>query len=178
MTDSVAEKRNTVCSPRRAHHVFQSLSARKGCQREGPSSRLPGGTHLQRGHGVRNQYHFHFSALANVRRCQKGGFIRDAATHGVALLFPDTSPRGAGIEGEDDDWEFGTGDVTPLSKSPTSRTDGGESRRRVLPQRDESQICTALQHAHACHPRASPGHRGRWHTHRTSSPLRPSTSHS
>jgi S-formylglutathione hydrolase len=24
-------------------------------------------------------------------------------------LFPDTSPRGAGIEGEDADWDFGTG---------------------------------------------------------------------
>jgi hypothetical protein len=40
---------------------------------------------------------------------QKGGFFRDAAQHGIALLFPDTSPRGAGIEGEDDDWDFGTG---------------------------------------------------------------------
>ena len=43
------------------------------------------------------------------RRCQKGGFTRDAAQRGIALLFPDTSPRGAGIEGEDDDWDFGTG---------------------------------------------------------------------
>lgn len=25
------------------------------------------------------------------------------------MVFPDTSPRGAGIEGEDDDWDFGTG---------------------------------------------------------------------
>lgn len=28
---------------------------------------------------------------------------------GIALVFPDTSPRGAGIEGEDADWDFGTG---------------------------------------------------------------------
>ena len=35
--------------------------------------------------------------------------MRDAAEEGIALLFPDTSPRGAGIEGEDVDWEFGTG---------------------------------------------------------------------
>lgn len=28
---------------------------------------------------------------------------------GIALVFPDTSPRGAGIEGEDKDWDFGTG---------------------------------------------------------------------
>ncbi|EJD51787.1 carbohydrate esterase family 1 protein [Auricularia subglabra TFB-10046 SS5] len=39
----------------------------------------------------------------------KGGFLRDAAEAGVALIFPDTSPRGAGVEGEDDDWQFGTG---------------------------------------------------------------------
>ncbi|GBE77809.1 carbohydrate esterase family 1 protein [Sparassis latifolia] len=40
---------------------------------------------------------------------QKGGFLGDAAKEGIALLFPDTSPRGAGVEGEDDDWDFGTG---------------------------------------------------------------------
>lgn len=40
---------------------------------------------------------------------QKGGFFRDAAKEGIALLFPDTSPRGAGIEGEDESWDFGTG---------------------------------------------------------------------
>jgi S-formylglutathione hydrolase len=42
-------------------------------------------------------------------RAQKGGFMRDAAAQGIALLFPDTSPRGAGIEGEEVDWDFGTG---------------------------------------------------------------------
>ncbi|KIK70789.1 carbohydrate esterase family 1 protein [Collybiopsis luxurians FD-317 M1] len=40
---------------------------------------------------------------------QKGAFLGPAASQGIALLFPDTSPRGAGIEGEDDDWDFGTG---------------------------------------------------------------------
>ncbi|KAF8642000.1 hypothetical protein AX16_009722 [Volvariella volvacea WC 439] len=40
---------------------------------------------------------------------QKGGFLSVAATQGLAILFPDTSPRGAGIAGEDDDWDFGTG---------------------------------------------------------------------
>jgi S-formylglutathione hydrolase len=40
---------------------------------------------------------------------QKGGFMRDAASEGIAIVFPDTSPRGAGIEGEDKDWDFGTG---------------------------------------------------------------------
>ncbi|KAF8213252.1 carbohydrate esterase family 1 protein [Mycena galopus ATCC 62051] len=40
---------------------------------------------------------------------QKGAFFGPAAAKGIALLFPDTSPRGAGIEGEDTDWDFGTG---------------------------------------------------------------------
>jgi S-formylglutathione hydrolase len=42
-------------------------------------------------------------------RPQKGGFFGPASSEGIAILFPDTSPRGAGIEGEDDDWDFGTG---------------------------------------------------------------------
>lgn len=42
-------------------------------------------------------------------RAQKGGFFAPASAQGIALIFPDTSPRGAGIEGEDTDWDFGTG---------------------------------------------------------------------
>jgi S-formylglutathione hydrolase len=40
---------------------------------------------------------------------QKGSFLGPAAKEDIAILFTDTSPRGAGIEGEDDDWDFGTG---------------------------------------------------------------------
>ena len=36
--------------------------------------------------------------------------MRDAASEEIAILFPDTSPRGAGIDGEDADWDFGTGE--------------------------------------------------------------------
>src|SRR5690606_23104440 len=39
----------------------------------------------------------------------KGGAQRFAAHHGLMLVAPDTSPRGAGIAGEDEDWDFGTG---------------------------------------------------------------------
>lgn len=39
----------------------------------------------------------------------KSGILRFAAEHGLAVVFPDTSPRGAGIPGEDEDWDFGTG---------------------------------------------------------------------
>jgi len=40
---------------------------------------------------------------------QKGSFFGVASAQGIAILFPDTSPRGADILGEDDDWDFGTG---------------------------------------------------------------------
>ncbi|KAJ3808768.1 carbohydrate esterase family 1 protein [Lentinula aff. lateritia] len=40
---------------------------------------------------------------------QKGSFLGPASSQGIAILFPDTSPRGAGIEGEDANWDFGTG---------------------------------------------------------------------
>jgi len=39
----------------------------------------------------------------------KAGAQRLAADLGLMLVMPDTSPRGAGIEGEDVDWDFGTG---------------------------------------------------------------------
>src|SRR5215204_2372218 len=39
----------------------------------------------------------------------KGGAQRVAAQLGIALLMPDTSPRGAGVETEADDWDFGVG---------------------------------------------------------------------
>jgi S-formylglutathione hydrolase len=38
----------------------------------------------------------------------KAGAQAHAAAHGLALVMPDTSPRGAGIPGEDDDWDFGS----------------------------------------------------------------------
>lgn len=39
----------------------------------------------------------------------KSGFQRYASEQGMIVVGPDTSPRGCGIEGEDDDWDFGTG---------------------------------------------------------------------
>ena len=39
----------------------------------------------------------------------KGGAQQFAAKHGIILVAPDTSPRGAGIAGEEDNWDFGTG---------------------------------------------------------------------
>lgn len=39
----------------------------------------------------------------------KGGAQRVAAELGLALIAPDTSPRGAGVAGESDSWDFGVG---------------------------------------------------------------------
>lgn len=37
----------------------------------------------------------------------KAGAQRFAAQHGLALIAPDTSPRGANVPGESDNWDFG-----------------------------------------------------------------------
>ena len=39
----------------------------------------------------------------------KGGAYEHAAKEGLVLVAPDTSPRDAGIPGEDDSWDMGTG---------------------------------------------------------------------
>lgn len=40
---------------------------------------------------------------------EKSFFQYFASKYGFAIVFPDTSPRGANIQGEDDSWDFGTG---------------------------------------------------------------------
>ena len=56
----------------------------------------------------------------------KAGAPRVAAAKGIALVCPDTSPRGANIEGEDESWDFGTGPrrTTPwfMSASACAKT--------------------------------------------------------
>eukprot|EP00189_Rhodosorus_marinus_P003622 CAMPEP_0113969280 /NCGR_PEP_ID=MMETSP0011_2-20120614/10184_1 /TAXON_ID=101924 /ORGANISM="Rhodosorus marinus" /LENGTH=286 /DNA_ID=CAMNT_0000982829 /DNA_START=166 /DNA_END=1026 /DNA_ORIENTATION=+ /assembly_acc=CAM_ASM_000156 len=41
--------------------------------------------------------------------CQKAGAFSTAAKHKVALILPDTSPRGTDIPGEHDSYDFGSG---------------------------------------------------------------------
>ena len=40
---------------------------------------------------------------------QKAGAQRAAAEHSIAIVCPDTSPRGTDLPGEHDDWDFGSG---------------------------------------------------------------------
>ncbi len=39
----------------------------------------------------------------------KSNAQRKASEHGIALVTCDTSPRGLNIDGEEEDWDFGTG---------------------------------------------------------------------
>lgn len=42
--------------------------------------------------------------------CSEKGFLQaHAAKHDLAIVYPDTSPRGANIAGEDDSYDFGSG---------------------------------------------------------------------
>jgi len=41
--------------------------------------------------------------------CTKAGAFGAANKEGVVLVMPDTSPRGAGVAGEDSSWDIGTG---------------------------------------------------------------------
>ena len=53
----------------------------------------------------------------------KAGAQRYAAEHGLMVIAPDTSPRGANIEGEDDSYDFGSGAgfYVDASQSPWSQ---------------------------------------------------------
>jgi S-formylglutathione hydrolase len=53
----------------------------------------------------------------------KAGAQRVAAELGLALLMPDTSPRGAGLDGEAESWDFGVGASFYLdaTRAPWSR---------------------------------------------------------
>ena len=70
----------------------------------------------------------------------KAGAQRFAAEAGLALVAPDTSPRGAGIPGETDDWDFGEGACFYLdaTRAPWSRHYRTESwmMRELLPLLD------------------------------------------
>ena len=53
---------------------------------------------------------------------EKGFFQHKASEKGIAVLYPDTSPRGLGIPGEDDSYDFGSaaGFYVDATKEPWS----------------------------------------------------------
>lgn len=66
---------------------------------------------LPSGDDVKTPYIVYLSGLTctDENVCQKSGVFKKLAELKVAFVAPDTSPRGAQIEGEDDSWDFGTG---------------------------------------------------------------------
>lgn len=54
---------------------------------------------------------FYLSGLTctDLNAVEKSGAQRTAASLGLALVFPDTSPRSLGVPGEAESWDFGVG---------------------------------------------------------------------
>jgi S-formylglutathione hydrolase len=68
---------------------------------------------------------------------EKGFFNASAAHQGVAILYPDTSPRGLQIKGEDDSWDFGSGASFYLNATKEPYSDGYQMETYItkeLPQ--------------------------------------------
>ncbi|KAA8646983.1 hypothetical protein EYZ11_000099 [Aspergillus tanneri] len=55
---------------------------------------------------------------------EKGFFQHGASKKGIAVLYPDTSPRGLDIPGENDSWDFGTGAGFYVDATKTPYHDG------------------------------------------------------
>ena len=66
---------------------------------------------LPSGDDVKTPYIVYLSGLTctDENVCQKSGVFKKLAELKVAFVAPDTSPRGAQIEGEGDSWDFGIG---------------------------------------------------------------------
>ena len=60
-------------------------------------------------HAVPVVYYLSGLTCTDDNAVQKGGAFKAAAEKGVMFVFPDTSPRGAGVAGEDESWDLGTG---------------------------------------------------------------------
>jgi S-formylglutathione hydrolase len=71
----------------------------------------PGAESQQDGQGRRLPVMFYLAGLTCTEETfmTKAGAQRVAAELGMILVAPDTSPRGAGVPGEADSWDFGVG---------------------------------------------------------------------
>ena len=60
-------------------------------------------------HAVPVVYYLSGLTCTDDNAVQKGGAFRACADQGIMMVFPDTSPRGADVPGEDDAYDLGTG---------------------------------------------------------------------
>jgi len=85
---------------------------------------------------------------------QKAGALKHAASLGLAIVCPDTSPRGLGLPGEDDSYDFGTGagfylNATEAPWAPHYRM--YDYVTKELPQRVEAELPVSDQRAVSGH---------------------------
>lgn len=77
----------------------------------------------------------------------KAGAQRYAAEHGIAIVAPDTSPRGLDLPGEHDHWDFGSGAgfyVNSTQEPWSHHYNMYEYVTAELPRRLEKEFCGAL----------------------------------
>ncbi len=74
----------------------------------------------------------------------KAGALRLAAELGLIVVAPDTSPRGLGLPGEDDNWDFGTGAGAVRRERAVSSAPVHESKERLIPCCRYANRCQAV----------------------------------
>jgi len=83
--------------------VFKHHSETLGCS-------MNFGVYLPPGDGPCPVIYYLSGLTCSEKNCiEKGQFQQKAAELGIAVVLPDTSPRGLDIPGENDSWDFGTG---------------------------------------------------------------------
>ncbi|WP_169566093.1 S-formylglutathione hydrolase [Sneathiella limimaris] len=85
--------------------VYKHPSRETGCDMEF-SVFLPSAAKSQK---VPVLYYLSGLTCTQENATTKAGFQKYAELHSIAIVCPDTSPRGLGYAGEDDDYDFGTG---------------------------------------------------------------------
>ncbi|WP_025899955.1 S-formylglutathione hydrolase [Sneathiella glossodoripedis] len=85
--------------------VYKHASKSTGCQMEF-SLFMPS---RSKAHPVPVLYYLSGLTCTQENATTKAGFQRIAEQLNIAVVCPDTSPRGLGYEGEDDSYDFGTG---------------------------------------------------------------------
>lgn len=88
---------------------FKHASATLGCDTTFTIFFPPGAEEASGGAKVPVLYYLSGLTCTDENVTQKGGAQKPCAAHGIAFVAPDTSPRGLGVPGEADAWDFGVG---------------------------------------------------------------------
>jgi len=85
--------------------VYRHQSSKTSCEMEFSVFMPPSAAR----HPVPVLYYLSGLTCTQENATTKAGFQREAARLGISVVCPDTSPRGLGYAGEDDDYDFGSG---------------------------------------------------------------------